>query len=356
MNENNPTYLNNNNNAHLKEQPTPRPENINQSPIRSRGPQRKKEGDTHMVKAPQLKTKPGTPNSQTPKNEQNNKNGPPDEDKSCRNAYITLGAILLLAILLGVLWNVFTRPIFEAMKSAIVWIEDLPIPLNIFIFLAIYITAQGTGIPASTLLTILLAYTLDSIYMPVFYYVSSLGIVSIIHYYIAVKCLTENMKQNYRKQALYKTVLQESEKSPCLISFLIQFITAPALLLNFILALAGIGFWMFICNVLLYNLMYAVLIALVGKNLKDSEDAIVSGSFSEMNTYEVVLLIFTICAVIISIVFLIFVVLYLRAKVKKIEEEEAKKKNYGDFMDEMKPGETNAMKRGPNGEEIGGVN
>ena len=251
--------------------------------------------------------------------------------KCCSKGLISLVAIVLIIVFIIVFWRIFTKQIFEFILNLVKSILELKFFVEIPSFFIIYSAAQAFGIPASTLMSLIMGHLTKSPVQPALYYCFSVFFVSIFHYMIGKYCLKESIKKNYKEKPLYKVIEEEGEKKPCLTAFFMQWIAAPALVINLMLTLAGINFWVYLFNIFIYNLAYGFLIGVVGTRIENVQELIEPKQFSQQTASEIFLTLLGYFGVALTIFALVGISCYIRCKVKKMtkrmEVEAARKKN-----------------------------
>ena len=240
---------------------------------------------------------------------------------SRKKLYITLTVIATIILILALTWNAFTSQIFEFLIKAIKAVHELPAPFNYLIFFTAYFTCHATGFPLPSLMTVVLGYVLKTPILPAIYYTSAITTVAMFHFWLAKKYLLTKLQKKYGQKPLFKVITKEASKRPCLTSFCTQCVAGPALVKNFLLILAGVDFYSIVCNAFLYNMVYSIVLGMVGSNAHDLGDLMGSKKFSEMNTVDKVSTVMSYLAIGFTIGMVVGLSWFVRGRVKKMEEE-----------------------------------
>ena len=242
--------------------------------------------------------------------------------------WIASGLCLIGFLIVSVLcWNLFMEDIFGFSSKLVTLINSLGHPVSDIIFIVVFIVVVGTGLPAGSLLILLIAFTLKSPWLALFYSLFSKMMVSSSYYWLVRTKLSERFKRDCNESTLFRVIFEESQKRPWMTSFCIQFLAVPPAIIIVFMALAEIPLFVFFVSVFICTALTNLLIGWMGASFSNAKDIISSSKFSEKSFTEKVFFILSVMMLVFSVVFVCCLVFWVRRRMKKMKEQLEKEKS-----------------------------
>ena len=253
---------------------------------------------------------------------------------------LVITIVVLIAVVVS--WNIFLEDIFYFTSSVVTIIHEFGHPWSDILFIGIFLLIVSIGLPAGTLLIVLMAFAIKSPWLPLFYSVFSKMVVSSIYYFVVRSRLASKFKRDYRDKIIYKVIFHECRKHPCLASFFIQFLTIPPALIIIFLALSKVPFGIFFMNLLIFTAGTNMIVAYIGSTLEKPEDFLNLGSgIMDKSTNEKIMFGITVFGIFFSVTFFCCLLWYTRMRIKEIQkkmEEEETQESHKEISPFKSPG------------------
>lgn len=131
--------------------------------------------------------------------------------------------------------------------------------------------------------------------------------------------------RKYKNAVFFKFVMKESKTRPVLVGILVRFLSVQPTIKNVLCALGEINYWTYIWTLYPNSLLYGFVYCYIGVNLAYMDEIKApKRKFSNLTYKEKLSLIFSYCALAISVVIILFIVCYTKIRLKEFQKEEYK--------------------------------